>query len=98
MFKSARTYHYAVATRKFVKMGRAGLALGITITLLICVVEDVGVIGTNAVSNENIRDEFQDRGLSDTSLSDKKDSVSESRILAFDDTPFERRHVAGRYG
>ena len=98
MFKTSRTYHCAVATRKFVKMGRASLALVITTTLLICVVGDVGVIGTNVVANENIRDEFQDRGLSNTSLSDKKDSVSESRILAFDDTPFERRHVAGRYG
>ena len=95
MFKTAITYHYAVATRKFVKSAREGLALVITITFLICVVEDVGVIGTNAVANENISNEFQNRGLSDTSLPNKKDSVSKSCILAFDDTPFERRHVAG---
>ena len=59
MFKTARTYHYAAVTCKFVKIGRVGLALVVTITLLTNIMaEGVGVIGTNAVANEDIRNKF----------------------------------------
>ena len=54
MFKTARTYHYAVVTRKFVEMGRVGLALVIAITLLIHVIEGVEVVATDAIANEDI--------------------------------------------
>ena len=56
--KTARTYHYAVVTHKFIKIGRVGPALVGTITLLIGVAEGVEVIGTNALANQDISDEF----------------------------------------
>ena len=38
-------------------------------------VEDVEVVVMNVVAGKDIGDVFQDRGFSDTSLSNKKDSV-----------------------
>jgi hypothetical protein len=58
MFKSSRTYHYAVVAHKFVKAGRIGLALVVTITLLISVVEGAKIVAMNAVAGEDIGDEF----------------------------------------
>ena len=58
MFKIARTYHYAVITRKFIKIGRIGPALVGAITLLIGVAEGAEVIGTIAVADEDISNEF----------------------------------------
>jgi hypothetical protein len=54
------TYHYAVLTRKFVKLGRVGLALVVRTTLLVGVVEDVNVVVINVVAGNNIGDKFQE--------------------------------------
>jgi hypothetical protein len=70
---NASTYHDAVAACKFVSACRVGLALIVRTTLLIGVVEDVEVVVINVVTDKDIGDKFQDRGLSDTGLSKKKD-------------------------
>ena len=69
------TYHYAVLARKFVKVGRISPALINRITLLVSVVEGAGVVVIDVVAVKDIGNEFQDRGLPDTSLSNEKDSV-----------------------
>jgi hypothetical protein len=43
--------------------------------LLVAVVDDVKVVVINVVAEKDISDEFQQRRLSDTSLSNKKDGV-----------------------
>ena len=58
MFETARTYHYTVLARKFVKTCRVGLAPVVTITLLIGVVERAEVVTMTADSNEGISNEF----------------------------------------
>jgi hypothetical protein len=59
MLKSVGTYLYAVVARKFVKTARTGLALVVTITLLIAVVEGAEVVVMDAVAGQDIGDEFQ---------------------------------------
>ena len=72
---NASTYHYAVVARKFVNAGRCGLALAVRTTLLVGGLENVGVIVINIVAAKDIAEEFQSRGLADTSLPEKKDGV-----------------------
>ena len=74
-FKSTRTYHYSVLARKFIQAERIGLTLVVRTTLLIGAVEDIEVEMVNAISGKDIGDEFQERGPSNTSLSNKKDGV-----------------------
>jgi hypothetical protein len=57
MYKSARTYHYVAC--KFVKAGRIGLTLVVTITLLIGVVEGAEVVAMSVAADEDIGDEFR---------------------------------------
>jgi hypothetical protein len=64
--------------------------------LLVGMVEDVGVVVINVVANKYIGDEFQERGLSDASLSKKQDGVS--HVVRFvvgglDDPLLERLYV-----
>ena len=72
---NAGTYHYTILAAKFVQAGRVGLALVVRTSSLIGVVEDAEVVMTNSVAGEDIGHEFQYRGLSDSSLSNKKDGV-----------------------
>lgn len=58
MFETARTYHYTVVARKFVKTRRVGVAPVVTITLLIAAAERAEVVAMNAVANEDIGKEF----------------------------------------
>ena len=51
------------------------MTLVVRTTSFIGVVEDTEVEMINVITGKDIGDEFQDRGLSNTSLSDKKDSV-----------------------
>ena len=60
MFKIARTYHYAIVACKFVKMGKVGLLLIVSSTLVIGVAKDVGVVVIKTVASEDIGNEFQD--------------------------------------
>ena len=59
MFKSARTYHYAIVACKFVQMGRIGLPLIVRSTLLIGVAKDVEVVVIKAITGEDIGNELQ---------------------------------------
>jgi len=68
------TYCYPVLALKLVKASRLGLALIIRTTLLIGVVEDVRITVIDAFAGKDIGNEFQDRGLSNASLSNKKNS------------------------
>jgi hypothetical protein len=74
-FINPGTYHYTILAGKFVKMGGVGLALIIRTGLFVGGVEGFKVIATHFIAGENVSDEFQERGLSDTSLSNKKDGV-----------------------
>ena len=80
-FKSTSTYHSAVLARKLIQAGRVGLTLVVRTTLFIGSVEDIEVVVINVVAREDIADEFHDRGLSNTSLSNKKDGVSPIRSV-----------------
>ena len=94
LFIRSGTYHYTVVACQFVEAVRVGLALVVTIILLIAAVEGAEVVFMNFIASQDISDEFQGGGLADTSLSDKKDSASR---VVLDDTLFERRYVARRY-
>jgi len=59
-FKITGTYHYAVLAREFVKPGRVGLALAVSTTLLVGVVEGVEVVVIDAVAMKGIGDELQE--------------------------------------
>jgi hypothetical protein len=59
-FIDSYTYHYAILARKFVKPGRAGLALVVGTTLLVDMVENVKIVVVNVVASKDIGDEFQD--------------------------------------
>jgi hypothetical protein len=58
-----------------------GLTLIIRTGLFVDVVEYFEVIATHFIAGEDIGDEFQERGLSDTSLSNKKDGVWRSNLV-----------------
>ena len=65
-FKSHDTYHYAVLACKLVQAARVG-------PTLVVVPKDAKVVVTTLVGDKDIGDEFQDRGLPHSSLSDEKD-------------------------
>ena len=74
-FKSTSTCRCAVVARKFIQAGRVGLTLAVRATLFIGAVEDIEVVVTNLVACKDISDVFQERRLSNASLSNKKDGV-----------------------
>ena len=63
------TYRHVALTRKLVKVGLVGPTLVLKTTVFVSVVEDVEVVVINIVSRKDIGNEFQEGGLSDTSLS-----------------------------
>jgi hypothetical protein len=79
--KHARTYHNAVFARKFIQTNRVGLTLVVRTPLLIGAVENIEVVVVNVIAEKDIGDEFQDRGLSNTSLSNKKDGIRLIRLV-----------------
>ena len=90
------TYYYAVPARKFVKAGRVGLTLTTGLVSLVAAVEDFKVVVINIVGEENIGEEFQDRGFADTSLSNQKDGIIRLNLVlrCLDDPLLERLYVA----
>jgi hypothetical protein len=74
-FTNTGTYHGAVLAPKFIKACRVGPTLISRITSLVCMFKDVEVVVINVIAYKDIGDEFQDRGLSNASLSNKKDGV-----------------------
>jgi len=93
----AGTYHYAVRARAFVKAGLFGPTLVGGTMMLVGVVENLGVVVINVISSEDVGYQFQGRGLSNTSLPHKKDSVWRFRLVlrCLDYPLLERFHVAG---
>jgi len=79
MFTNCRTHHYTILARKLVKAGRVSLALVVGTTALVGMVENIEVVVINVVAGKDIGDEFQDRGFSNTSLSNKKNGVRRFR-------------------
>ena len=59
-FRHAGAYNYAVLARKFVKVGRVGLALVIRTMLLVGVLERVEVVVVDVVAVKDIGDEFEE--------------------------------------
>jgi len=92
MSTNCRTHHCAILARKLVKADRVSLAVVVRTTWLVGMVEDIEVVVINVVASKDIGDEFQDRGFSKTSLSNKKRIVYGSFVLRFDifTTPFLR--------
>jgi hypothetical protein len=89
------TYRYAVAACKFVSAGRVGLGFIVRTFSLVGVVEDVEAVVINVVASKDIGDESQGRGLSNASLSNKKDGVSRCLVLCrLDDSLTERLYIA----
>ena len=89
------TYHYTVVAFKFVKAGRFGLTPLPGIILLIVAVEGLKAVVINIVADEDISEEFQERGFADTSLSNQKDGVSCLKLVlrCVDDPLLERLYV-----
>jgi len=79
--KHIDAYHYAVFAPEFIHLGGVGLTLILRTTLLVGVVEDLEVVVIKVISDKSISDKFQDRGLSDTSLSNEKDGVWLVRLV-----------------
>ena len=75
MSTNTNTYCYIVVAPKFVKVSRVGRTLVVRTILLVGMVEDIEVVMISIVAVQDISDEFQERGLSDTSLPNKKDGV-----------------------
>jgi len=98
-YASVSTYHYTILACKFVKAGRVGLALLLGTILLVFVV-DYRAVATNIVADEDIGEEFQERGFADTSLSNQKDGVRcLNLVLRWLDGPLlERIYVTRKYG
>ena len=59
-YTNVGTYRHSIVARKFVQVGRVGLALVVRTTSLVGTIEYVEVIIINIVSNEDIGDEFHD--------------------------------------
>jgi len=59
-FRHAGTYHYPVLARKFVKMGRVGLALVVRTMLFVRVVEGVEVVVVDVIAVKGIGDELEE--------------------------------------
>jgi len=81
IFKIRRTHYYAILARKLVKAGQVSLTLVGRTTSLVGMVEDVQVVVVSVISGKDIGDELQDRGFSDTSLSNNKNSVRYFRLV-----------------
>ena len=75
------------------------MTLVVRTTLFIGAVKEFEVVLTNVIASKDISDEFQDRGLPNTSLSNKKDGVWPIRPVfrCFDDPLLERLHVTRIY-
>ena len=58
--KQVGTYYYAVFALELIKAGRVGLALIISTTLLVGVIEDIDLVVINVFADKNIGDKFQD--------------------------------------
>ena len=99
-FKTPDTYHYAVLAFKLVQAGRVSLALVARATSLVCVVKSIEVVVIDVFAVKDIGDEFQDRGLPHSSLSNEKDGVWCFRVVrrTLDDPLLERLYVTGKYG
>ena len=54
----ACTYHYTIITCQFVNTGRVSLTLAARTSLLVLLIEDVEVVATKGVTDEDIGDEF----------------------------------------
>jgi len=95
---SASTYHYTVLACKFVNAGKVGLTLLLGTILLVFAVDDRAV-ATNIVADEDIGEEFQERGFADTSLSNQKDGVRCLNLVlrCLDDPTLERIYVTRKY-
>ena len=80
-------------------MGRIGLTLVIRTTLLIGAVEDIEVVLINVLACKDVADEFQERGLSNTSITHKKDGVWPIGPVfrCFNDPLLERLYVTRKY-
>jgi len=100
MFTSSNTYCYTVVTSKFMKVDRAGQTLVVRIILGVGRVEDVEVVMIRIVAAQDIGNEFQQRGLSNTSLPDKNYVVWRffHVILCLDDPLHEGVYIARKYG
>jgi len=59
-FRHARTYHYTVLAREFVKVDRVGLALVVRTMLLVGVVEGVKVVVVDVIAVKDIGDELEE--------------------------------------
>ena len=88
--QKSRTYHYAVLACKLVQARQIGLTL-------VGVIEDAEVVVITLVCNKDISDEFQDRGLPDSSLSNEKHGAWCFRFVrrTLDDPLLEKLYVAG---
>ena len=53
-------YHYVIIAGQFVKAGRVCLALVVGTTLFVGLVEDVEIIVSNVIADNDISNEFQD--------------------------------------
>ena len=89
----------AVLARKFIQTGRVGLTWLIEPPCSIGTVEDIEVAVINDIAGKDIGDEFQERGFSNTSLSNEKDGVWPIRPVfrCFNDPPPERLYVTRKY-
>jgi hypothetical protein len=98
--QSTHTHHYPVFAHKFVKARGVGLAFILGTTLLVSAVENFKIVLIDAVSSEDVGDEFQDRGLPGTSLSHEKDGVRYLRLVlgSLDGSLLERLYVAKEHG
>ena len=92
------TYHYAIFAFKLVRAGRVGLALVARTTSLVCVVKGIEVVVIDAFAVKDIGDEFRDRRLPDSRLSNEKDGVWCFRVVrrTLDDSLLERLYVTGK--
>jgi len=67
---------------------------------LVGIVENVEVVVIDVVASKDIGDEFQQGGLSDASLSNKKDGVWRFCLVlrCLDDSPLKRLYITSKYG
>jgi hypothetical protein len=98
--QSTHTHHYPVFAHKFIKARGVGLAFILGTTLLVSAVENFKVVLIDAVSSEDVGDEFQDRGFPGTSLSYEKDGVRCLRLVleSLDDSLLEKLYFAEKNG
>ena len=92
------TYHYAVGALEFINAGQFGLALVARTILLVGGLENFKVVVIHVVAVKYIGDEFQGRGLANTILPKKKNSVWRLFLRCYDDPLLEKRDVARKEG